>query len=188
MDRRVWLKQQQRQVKLAYNKVQSSRDAYKVRWVAHGVHYWCSLMDEQGCSHHSSAQAAMQEGRQLATALADALITQQYVHAFLRRACLYQDEDMATNTPAHSALPTMPLGVLQDMPGLQEAAIGTLHHRQTTYITSLQRVVKTMQDAVDGMHSARSMLGCDDSDSNAQQLWQTQPVFVSYTMKQLGRW
>ncbi len=80
----------------------------------------------------------------------------------------------------------MPLGVLQDMHGLQEAAASTVQHHQQTYVTSLQQVLTTLHDAVAGMEEARGMLAC--KDDNDTQLWCTQPVFVSYTMKQLGMW
>lgn len=113
------------------------------------------------------------QGRQAASLLADALITMQYVGWI----------SLTLLDPPRRALPTMPLGVLHDLPGLQPAAHDALHNRQQRALAALSEAVTHLQQAAATIHEAAATLATNQDDAV---LWSTQPVFVSYTMMQLG--
>lgn len=81
----------------------------------------------------------------------------------------------------------MPLGVLYDLPGLQPAALDALHTRQQRALAALCDAVAALAHAAETLQEAAMSLGAQQDDDDDDALWWSkQPVFVSYTMQQLG--
>lgn len=79
----------------------------------------------------------------------------------------------------------MPLGALDQLPGLQPAAHDALHIRQQRALDDLRGTVAGLQDAVATLQEAATSLGVHPDNSD-DVLWSTKPLFVSYTLQQLG--
>jgi hypothetical protein len=129
LEQRQWRREAQRALRLALTAVKAARTRY------------------EDCS------AA---GMQAATALSNALLTQQY-------------------------LPGMPLGALRDLPGLQAAAAAKLGARQQAALQQLRGALRDLQAAVADMAAAVDELGGGGSEPG-QGFRRAQPLFHSISL------
>jgi hypothetical protein len=132
LEQRQWRREAQRALRLALTAVKEARTRY-----------------DDACS----------AGMQHATALSNALLTQQY-------------------------LPSMPLGALQGLPGLLQAAAGKLAARQQQALRQLQGAVGDLRAAAADMGAAVAGVGgrAGGGAGPGQVLARSQPVFSSISL------